>query len=152
MMITGSHCKGSKTSHNIRKDVMVKDINRMIQEEYDRELVDIGLQLIRLEMLLQKEHQRYGWIMKNKNLRWKLLQVKLQQMMSIILKEDLRIAKSNIDVLICEPEHGPLLGEYVSEDDEERLIESLMDSVEITNQLMEEMVVRPNETKRSYIF
>ena len=52
IMTTGSHCKGSKTSHIIRKYVKAEDINRMIQEEYDKELVGIGLQLIRLEMLL----------------------------------------------------------------------------------------------------
>ena len=52
MMTTGIHCKDSNKSHNRRKDVKVEDINKMIQEEYDIELVGIGLQLIRLEMLL----------------------------------------------------------------------------------------------------
>ena len=43
----------------------------------------------------------------------------------------------------------------IGEDDEaqkERPIESLMNSVKSTDQLMEEMNVRPNETKRSYVF
>ena len=69
MMTTGSHYKGSKKSHSRRKDVKAKDINRMSQEEYDRELVDIGLQLIRLDMLLHKENQRYGWIVRKKKVR-----------------------------------------------------------------------------------
>ena len=43
----------------------------------------------------------------------------------------------------------------LGDDDEaekERLIESLMDSIKSTNQLMEEMTMRSNETKRSYVF
>ena len=54
MMTTRSHCKGSKISHNRRKYLKEEDINRMSQEEYDRELVDIGLQVICLDMLLKK--------------------------------------------------------------------------------------------------
>ena len=57
MMTTRIHCKGSKTSRNRRKDAKVEDINRMSQEEYDKELVDIGLQLIHLEMLLLDFYQ-----------------------------------------------------------------------------------------------
>ena len=73
--------------------------------------------------------------------------------MSIILIEELGIAESDqIDVLICEPEQGNLLGEDASEDDEERLSESLMDFVESTDKIMEEMIVRPNETKRYDVF
>ena len=87
MMTTRIHCKGSKTSHNRRKDVKEEDINMMSQEEYDIELVDIGLQLIHLEMLLQKSNERYSWIMKRKKVIWNSLHVKLQQRMSIILKE-----------------------------------------------------------------
>ena len=100
----------SKEGHNKRKYVKVEDINRLSQEEYDRELVDIGLQLVRLEMLLQKENQRYGWIMKRK-VRWHSLQVKLQQMIFSRLKEQLMIAESEMEISYCEPEHGPLLGE-----------------------------------------
>ena len=55
--------------------------------------------------------------MKKKKVRWNSLHVKLQQRMSIILKEELMIVESEIDVLICEPKHGPLLGGDVSEDD-----------------------------------
>ena len=72
--------------------------------------------------------------------------------MSIILKEELKIAESEIDVLTCEPEHGPFPGGVVSKDDEEILAASLMDSIESIDQLMEEITVRKNETKRSYVF
>ena len=78
--------------------------------------------------------------------------MKLQERMFARLKKEIGRVKFEIDVLVCEPEHGPLLGEYVSEDDEERLTKSLMDSVKSTYQLMEEMTMRPNETKRSYVF
>ena len=67
------------------------------------------------------------------------------------LKEELREAEFEMEVSYCEPEQGPLLGEY-DEVEKERLNESLMDSVKSTYQLMEEMDVRPNETKRSYVF
>ena len=70
-----------------------------------------------------------------------------------MLKEELKIVEFEMDVLVYEPEHGPLLGEDVSEDAEnERLVKSLMDFVKSTDQLMEEMTVRPNHTKRSYSF
>ena len=75
MMAIGSHCKGLKTSHNRRKDVKAEEINRMSKEDYERELVYIGLKLIHLEMILQKENQMYGWIMKKNKVRWISLQV-----------------------------------------------------------------------------
>ena len=56
-----------------------------------------------------------------------------------------------MEVSYCELEQGPLLGDD-DEEEKERLIESLMDSVKSTNQLMEEMTVRSNETKMSYVF
>ena len=87
------------------------------------------------------------------NVRWHSLKVKLQQRMFSRLKEELIIVEFEMDVLVCELEHGPLLGEYVSEDAEkERLIESLMDYLKSTYQLMEEMSVRKNETERSFVF
>ena len=79
--------------------------------------------------------------------------MKLKKNMSARLKEERKIVEFEMDVLVCEPEHGPLFGEDVNEDAEkERLVESLMDFVKSTNQLMEEMTMRPNETKRSYVF
>ena len=56
-----------------------------------------------------------------------------------------------MEVSCCEPEQGPLLGED-DEAEKERTTESLMNYVKNTNILMEEMTVRPNETKRSYVF
>ena len=67
------------------------------------------------------------------------------------LKEELREADSEMEVSYCEPEQGPLLGDD-DEAEKERLIESLMDFVKSIDQLMEEMTVKPNETKRFYFF
>ena len=67
------------------------------------------------------------------------------------LKEELREAEFEMEVSYCEPEQGPLLGDD-DEVEKERLIESLMDSVKSTYQLMEDMTMRLNETKRYYVF
>ena len=56
-----------------------------------------------------------------------------------------------MEVSYCEPEQGPLLGED-DEVEKERPVESLMNFVKNTDQLIEEMTARPNETKRSYVF
>ena len=56
-----------------------------------------------------------------------------------------------MEVSYCKPEQGPLLGED-DEAEKERPIENLMNSIRTTNQLMEEMTMRSNETKRSYVF
>ena len=67
------------------------------------------------------------------------------------LKEELREVESEMEVSYCEPEQGPLLRDD-DEEENERVIESLVDSIKSTYQLMEEMSVRSNETKRSYVF
>ena len=56
-----------------------------------------------------------------------------------------------MEISYCEPERGPLLGED-DEAEKERPIESLMNPVKITNVLMEDVVVKLNETKISYVF
>ena len=71
--------------------------------------------------------------------------------MYAVLKEELREAESEMEVWYWEPEQGPLLGDD-DEAEKERLIESLMDSVKSIDQLMDQMTVRSNETKGSYVF
>ena len=56
-----------------------------------------------------------------------------------------------MEVSYCEPKQGPLLGDD-DEAEKERLIESIVDSIKSTNQIMEEMTVRLNDTKRYYVF
>ena len=56
-----------------------------------------------------------------------------------------------MEVSYCEPEHGPLLGED-DEGEKERPIESLINYVKNIDKIMEEMTMKSNETKRSYVF
>ena len=140
-MTTKSHCRGSKKSNRRRE-------KKRIQED-DKEFLELEKNIFCFENHMQateEENQRYGWVMK-REVRWHSLQVKLQQNMFSELKKELREAKYEMEVSYCEPEHGPLLGED-DDAEEERPIESLVNSVRSTNQLMEEMTVRPNETKR----
>ena len=140
------HCRGLEESHNKRK-------NKESQEECNRELLELAKDILCFEKHMQaakEENQRYGWVMKKKG-RWHSLQVKLQQKMFVGLKKELREVESEMEVSYCEPEQGPLLGE----DDEakkKRPIESLINSVKNTDKIMEEMTMRLNETKRSYVF
>ena len=67
------------------------------------------------------------------------------------LEKELREAKSEIEVSYCEPEQGPLIGED-DEAEKERPVQSLMNYVKNIDLLMEEMTVRSNETKGSYVF
>ena len=67
------------------------------------------------------------------------------------MKKELREVEYEMEVSYCEPEQGPLLGED-DEAEKERPIESLINFVKSKDKLMEEMTVRPNETKRSYVF
>ena len=83
-----------------------------------------------------------------REVRWNSLQVKLQQKMFAGLKKKFIEVEYEIEVSYCEPEKGPLLGEY-DEAEKERPIESLIKYVNNTDKIMEEMTVRPNETKRS---
>ena len=69
--------------------------------------------------------------------------------MFVELKKELRKVESKMEVSYCEPEHGPLLGEDY-EAEKERPIESLINYVKSIDKLLEEMVVRPNETKRYF--
>ena len=85
-----------------------------------------------------------------KEVRWYSLQMKLHQKMVAELKKEIREVEFEIEVSYCEPKHGPLLGED-DEVEKERPIESLMNFVKNTYILMEEMTVRPYETKRSYV-
>ena len=139
------HCIGSEKIHSRRKEKR--------KQEDDRELLELEKDILCLEKQMQdakEKNQRYGWIMKKK-VRWNSLQVKLQQNMFADLKKELREVESEMEVSYCEPEKGPLLGDD-DEAEKERPIESLINSVKSTNKIMEEMTVRPYETKRSYVF
>ena len=98
----------------------------------------------------EEENHRYGWVMERK-VRLNSLQVKLQQKMVAGLKKELREVESEMEVSYCELEQGPFLGKD-DEAEKQRPIENLINSLKNTDKLMEEMTVRSNETKRSYVF
>ena len=76
-----------------------------------------------------------------REVRWHSLQVKLEQRMVVGLNKELREVEYEMEVSYCEPEQGPLLGED-DEAEKERPIESLMNSVKSTDQIMEDITVR----------
>ena len=144
-MTIESNCRDSKKSHSRRE--------KKISQEDDRELLELEKYISCFEKQMQvaeEGNQRYGWVMK-REVRWHTLHVKIQQKMFVELKKELREVESEMEISYSEPEQGPLLGDD-DEVEKERLIESLMDSIKSTYQLMEEMSVRSNETKRSYVF
>jgi len=76
-----------------------------------------------------------------KKVKWYKLQVKLKHRMSIQQRsEEFKVAEMNL--CICEPEPGPILGE---EDDDENLMQC-------SDQHKEEMLETSKETRRSHDF
>ena len=78
-MNTMSHCRGSEESHNKkRKYAKVDGIRkRMSQEEINREMAEINIQLSYMEQQLQskvQKNQRQGWSMKKK-FKWPVTQL-----------------------------------------------------------------------------
>ena len=141
------HYRRSKENHNRRK-------KKEIQEERNREFLELARDIWCFEKRIQavaEETQRYGWVMRKRKVRWHSLQMKLRKNIYVRLKEELREVESEMEVSYCEPKQGPFLG-VDDEAENERLIESLMDSIKSTYQLVEDMTVSSNETKRSYVF
>ena len=71
-----SHAMGSRRSHNEKgEDDKAISIKRMIQETFEREMVEIRESLSKLMELLQrsKEEQYYGWILRKNKVKWPAL-------------------------------------------------------------------------------
>ena len=62
-------------------------------------------------MLILAESQIIGWVLKQNQVKWHKLQRKLQQRQVRWLMEKLREAELEMEVSICEPEQGEVLGE-----------------------------------------
>jgi len=67
-------------------------------------------QLNVLRMILE-ENQILGWVLKKKPVKWSKLQRRVQQRQVKWLMEELREAELEMEVSICEPEQGEVLGE-----------------------------------------
>jgi hypothetical protein len=128
-----SHCRGSERSHSIGKKYSKENgiRKKMNEEECDREITEIRIHLDLLMELLQRsdEDQRCGWTMRKK-VKWHRLQVKWEHRLYGQLKEELlREAEYHEDVMVCELEHEPFLGEDDNDTKEEH-VESFIHCLE----------------------
>ena len=105
-----------------------------------------------MEMLQRnKEDQRYGWIMRRK-FKWNILQVKWEHRLNAQLKEELIIVnKYEEEVLVSEPEHGPLFFER-NEDTQEESTKDILNHMKDSEQQEDLMVEASTETARCYVF
>ena len=136
MMTSDSHNRGSERDHS--KGQKEKDAKangtRMSDEECDKEMAEISVQLeVLMEMLQGNEtDQKYGYVMRKK-VKWQRLQEKRNQQVNMQLIKELREleqildvkletekfervelqkkgnAEEDVKVSICEPKCGPLL-------------------------------------------
>ena len=87
----------------------------MRQEKIDKEIAKLKEQFDVLIRIL-KESKRQGLVLKKKPVKWHKLQRRLQQRQVKWLMEELREAELEMEVSICEPEQGEVLGEGEYED------------------------------------
>ena len=132
-MTTDSHSRSLKGSHSRKEDAKENGM-RMSQEEFDQEKAEIDFQIGVLMKMLRKS----VWTMR-KRVKWpRLRERRNQQVKSEIAEElrkieqilsaqeeseKLREAEVELEVSICKPEQGEMLGE----EDNERSVEDLMD-------------------------
>ena len=127
-------------------------------EEYEREKAEIEIHLELLMELLQENvrYQTHGWTMRKK-VKWQKLHAKREKQVNIQLMEELRKLKQmlsceelreaelKMDVSICGPEHGEILGEKISEED----LIKYGDSSEASEEVMAREI---DEAMKPYIF
>ena len=93
-MITEGHYIGLEESHNKRKCAKVKSIEKMSQEEFDREMNAIKGKISYMVKLLQEEkmqeNQRHGWNMKNK-FQWLVMKLYEDKLWKILQELKQRI-------------------------------------------------------------
>jgi hypothetical protein len=138
-------------SHNRRKkDAKADGRLKISQEDFDREMVELKEKLSMIENLLDEceKDQWYGWTMKKKKVKWKLLQTRLRQ--SMYAKRELRVAEYGMQVIYCEPEKGDILGEGYEEN--ERLAGSLMNSLQSSYQHDDVLIEELDEATRPHSF
>lgn len=99
-------------------------------EEYKWAKAEIAIQLELLMELLQENvrNQTHGWTMRKK-VKWQKLHARREKQVNIQLMEDLRKLEQmlsckeliegelKMDVSICGPEHGEIMGEEINEED-----------------------------------
>ena len=161
--VTGvSHFKRSNEDHiKIRKkeNAKVSGIcEQLTDEDYEREKAEITVHLELLMELLQKnvKDQTHGWTMRKK-VKWQRLHAKREKQVNIQLIEELRKleqmfgceelreAELKMDVSICGPEQGEILGEEINEED-------LMNYWDSLEEYEDVLVKEANEAMKPCIF
>jgi hypothetical protein len=153
-MTTNGHVRSSEESHSeVKKDVKVKGIEKMSNEEIVKEIVEVREQLDVLteQWKRDKEAHKCGWVMK-KAARWPIQQLisrRQRHMLKVWIKEVDKLKADDREVCICEPEQGPILGKG---DDEKRPVEGLMDSKESLDQHVEVLTEELSEAIEPHVF
>ena len=96
-----SHSRGSKRSHKRRKKG-AKENGRgkgMSQEVFDREIAELKASVNAIIVLLEKsmKDQSYGWTMRKKKIKWKLLQNQTNRRMYLKLRKGLKTVELEIE-------------------------------------------------------
>lgn len=144
-MTTDSHSGSSQGSHSRMEDAKVNGIS---QEDFDREKAEIDFQIGILMKMLQKSvwtmRKRVKWPRlrerRNQQVRSELVEElrKIEQILSAQEEsEKLRGAEVELEVNICRPEQGEMLGE----EDNDRSAEDLLDYWQSSEQF-EDMVTK----------
>jgi hypothetical protein len=107
--------RGHEKSHNRRKKD-AKDNGKgkkMSQEVLDKEMAVLKASVDAIIMLLEdcERGQRYGWTMKKKKIKWKMLQIKIKRRMYARLREELRAAELKVEDDYCRPKQKVYLDE-----------------------------------------
>jgi len=170
-MTIDGHYKGSRRIHNKgNKDANEKSIKRMIQEEVDREMVELRIQLNYIGQFLHikiEENQRQGWNVR-KRFKWLVMQLfarkprrileilncrlsdllKKQKLIGVEFK-DKPLAKE--EVHFFEQEKGDILGEDDGEK-HETLTASLMNYLDSSYQHINVMTKGLREAEKPNVF
>lgn len=99
-------------------------------------------------MMISEENQRQGWVFRKKAVKWSKLQRRLQERQVKWLVEKLREVELEMEVSICEAEHG----EVLVKDEDWRYVEDLMNYCENSRQQGDMMVEASSDTTKSYVF
>ena len=100
--------RGHEKIHNRRKKDAKENGKgkKMSQEVIDKDIAELKASIDAIIMLLKdfERGQRYGWTMKRKKIKWKLLRKQINSRMYIRLREELRVTELKVKDGYCRPE------------------------------------------------
>ena len=107
--------RGHERSHNRRKKDAKENGKgkKMSQEVLDKDITELKASIDAIIMLLEdcERGKRYGWTMKRKKIKWKLLQKQIKRRMYIILRGELKAVELKVKEDYCRPEQEVYLVE-----------------------------------------